>query len=352
VTTLPSKMKAARFYKVNEPLRVEEVPVPEVQEDEVLVQTRAVGLCGSDIHIVFEGVTPTAFTPITLGHEPSGEVAHTGTRVEGWEEGDRVTVDPVLFCGSCRNCITGHTEICLTRRLIGIQAEGALAEYVVVPAKNLVRLPENVPFTVGAIITDAIATPFHALVDRAVLKVGESVAIYGVGGLGLHAVQIARLLGAAKIFVVDPREEQLERAKRLGGDVTINPEENSPVEAILEATGGLGVDVAVELVGLEQTVAQAVESLARGGRAVVVGLGPDAIKTVPPTVFVRDQISLLGSYAFTKRNVEQLVDLAAAGRLDLEGSITHTFPLDEVNKGLEYLHEKIENPIRVAITLP
>src|SRR5215207_6495692 len=331
-------MKAARFYEVNEPLRVEEVPVPEVQEDEVLVQTRAVGLCGSDIHIVFEGVTPTAFTPITLGHEPSGELAHTGTRVEGWEEGDRVTVDPVLFCGSCRNCITGHTEICLTRRLIGIQAEGALAE--------------NVPFTVGAIITDAIATPFRALVDRAVLKVGESVAIYGVGGLGLHAVQIARLLGAAKIFVVDPREEQLERAKRLGGDVTINPEENSPVEAILEATGGLGVDVAVELVGLEQTVAQAVESLARGGRAVVVGLGPDAIKTVPPTVFVRDQISLLGSYAFTKRNVEQLVDLAAAGRLDLEGSITHTFPLDEVNKGLEYLHEKIENPIRVAITLP
>jgi D-arabinose 1-dehydrogenase-like Zn-dependent alcohol dehydrogenase len=129
-------MKAARFYEVNESLRIEEVPVPEVQEDEVLVQTRAVGLCGSDIHIVFEGVTPTAFTPITLGHEPSGEVAHTGTRVEGWEEGDRVTVDPVLFCGSCRNCITGHTEICLTRRLIGIQAEGALAEYVVVPAKT------------------------------------------------------------------------------------------------------------------------------------------------------------------------------------------------------------------------
>src|SRR5215212_8358615 len=198
-------MKAARFYEVNEPLRIEEVPVPEVQEDEVLVQTRAIGLCGSDIHIVFEGVTPTAFTPITLGHEPSGEVAHTGTRVEGWEEGDRVTVDPVLFCGSCRNCITGHTEICLTRRLIGIQAEGALAEYVVVPAKNLVRLPENVPFTVGAIITDAIATPFHALVDRAVLKVGESVAIYGVGGLGLHAVQIARLLGAEDLRGRPPR---------------------------------------------------------------------------------------------------------------------------------------------------
>ena len=351
MTTLPSEMKAARFHEVNEPLRIENVPVPDVEEDEVLVRTRAVGLCGSDLHIVFEGVTPTAFTPITLGHEPSGEVARTGARVEGWEEGDRVTVDPVLFCGSCRNCITGHTEICLTRRLIGIQAEGALAEYVAVPAKNLVRLPENVPFTVGAIITDAIATPFHALVDRAALKVGESVAIYGAGGLGLHAVQLARLLGAARIFVVEPRAEQLERAKRLGADVTINPEDSPPVEAILEATDGLGVDVAVDFVGLEQTVAQAVESTVRGGRAVVVGLGPEDIRTVSPTIFVRDQISLLGSYAFTKRNVEQLVDLTASGRLDLEDSITHTFPLEEVNKGLEYLHEKIENPIRVAITL-
>jgi propanol-preferring alcohol dehydrogenase len=345
-------MKAARFHEVNEPLRIEDVPVPEIQEDEVLVQVEVVGLCGSDIHIVYEGVTPTAFKPITLGHEPSGVVARMGSRVEGWEEGDRVTVDPVLFCGSCRNCITGHTEICLNRKLIGIQEEGALAEYVAIPAKNLVRLPESVPSTVGAIITDAVATPFHALVDRAALKVGETVAIYGVGGVGLHAVQIAKLLGAAQIFVVDIRGEQLERAKELGADVAINPEDTSPVETILEATGGLGVDVAAEFVGLEQTIAQSVESVSPGGRVVVVGLGPDPIKTVPPTVFARDQISLLGSYAFTKRNIEQLVDLAATGRLNLEDSITHTFSLEEVNTGLEYLHEKIEDPIRVAVTLP
>src|SRR5919199_6014808 len=223
----PTSMTAARFHEVNEPLQLEEISVPEIQEDEVLVQVKAAGLCGSDIHIVFEGVTPTGFKPITLGHEPCGVVAATGARVEDWEEGDRVSVTPVLFCSSCRNCITGYTNVCLKRRMLGIHTNGALAEYMVAPAKNLIRLPENVPFTVGAIITDAVATPFHALVDRAVLKVGESVAIYGVGGLGLHAVQIARLLGAAKIFVVDPREEQLERAKRLGGDVTINPEENS-----------------------------------------------------------------------------------------------------------------------------
>jgi propanol-preferring alcohol dehydrogenase len=347
----PTSMTAARFHEVNEPLQMEEVSVPEIREDEVLVQVRAAGLCGSDIHIVFEGVTPTGFKPITLGHEPCGIVAAVGARVEDWEEGDRVAVSPLLFCASCRNCITGYTSVCLKRKLVGIHENGALAEYLAVPARNLVRLPESVPFTVGAIITDAVATPFYAISERVALRAGETIAIFGVGGLGLHAVQIARLLGARKIIVVDPRDGQLERATQMGADLTINPQETSPVEAITEATGGLGVDVAAEFVGLKETISQGVESVAMGGRVVVVGLGPDPIETVPPTEFVRKQVSLLGSYAFTKRNIEQLVDLTAAGKLNLEESITHTFPLEEVNTALEYLHEKIENPIRIAVTL-
>lgn len=347
----PTTMTAARFHEVNEPLQLEEVSVPEIREDEALVQVKAAGLCGSDIHIVFEGVTPTAFKPITLGHEPAGVVAATGERVEDWEEGDRVAVTPLLFCSSCRNCIAGYTNICLKRKMVGIQAEGALAEYLAVPAKNLVRLPDSVPFAVGAIITDAVATPFYALAERATLTAGEIVAVFGTGGLGLHAVQISHLLGAQKIIVVDPREGQLERAREMGADLTIDPQETSPVEAIMEATDGLGVDVAAEFVGLQETISQCVESVVPGGRVVVVGLGPDPINIVPPTIFVRDQVSLLGSYAFTKRTIERLVQLAAAGRLDLEASITHTFPLSEVNTALEYLHEKIENPIRVAVTL-
>jgi len=344
-------MTAARFREVNEPLQLEDIPVPGIREDEVLVQVKAVGLCGSDVHIVFEGVTPTPFTPITLGHEPSGVVAAMGARVEGWEEGDRVAVTPLLFCSSCRNCITGHTNVCLERRILGIQANGALAEYLAVPAKNLVRLPENVPFTVGAIITDAVATPFQAMAERAALRAGETVAIFGAGGLGLHAVQISRLLGAQKIIVVDPREGQLKRAAQMGADLTIDPQQTPPVEAIQEATGGLGVDVAAEFVGLQETIAQCVESVVMGGRVVVAGLGADPISIVPPTEFVRKGISFLGSYGFTKRNIEQLVQLAASGRLNLEESITHTFPLEEVNTALEYLHEKIENPIRIAVTL-
>ncbi len=347
----PKSMMAARFYEVEEPLRLEEIPVPELREDEVLVEIKAAGLCGSDVHIVFEGVTPTAYKPITLGHEPAGVVAGIGSRVEGWEEGERACVVPGYWCGSCRNCVTGFPNVCLNRRIYGIQAEGALAEYLAVPARNLVRLPEAVPFTVGAIITDAVATPFYALSERVALKAGETVAIFGAGGLGLHGVQIAKLLGARKIIVVDTREDQLERARAMGADLTINPIETPPVEAILEATGGLGVDVAAEFVGLQATIAQCVEAVAPNGRVVVVGLGADPITTVPPTVFVRKQIALLGSYGFTKRGIEQLVELAAAGRLDLQSSITHTFGLAEVNTALKYLHEKIENPIRVAVTL-
>lgn len=344
-------MMAARFYEVEKPLRLEEIPVPEPREDEVLVEIKAAGLCGSDVHIVFEGVTPTAYKPITLGHEPAGVVAAVGSRVEGWEGGERVCVVPGYWCGSCRNCVKGLPNVCLKRKIFGIQAEGALAEYLAVPARNLVRLPDNVPFTVGAIITDAVATPFYALSERVALKAGETIAVFGVGGLGLHGVQLARLLGARQIIAVDTRDDQLRRAEEMGADLTINAAETPPVEAILEATGGLGVDVAAEFVGLGQTISQCVECVAPAGRVVVVGLGPDPITTVPPTVFVRKQISLLGSYGFTKRGIEQLVELTAVGRLDLEGSITHTFPLAEVNTALKYLHEKIENPIRVAVTL-
>lgn len=343
-------MKAARFYEVNQPLRIDQVAVPDIKDDEVLVQIKAVGLCGSDVHIVYEGITPTAFRPITLGHEPAGIVAKVGANVTGWEVGTRVSVTPGIFCGSCQNCITGHAEICLNRKVIGIQTEGALAEYLVIPAKNLVRLADNVPFTVGAIITDAVATPFHALIDRAELRSGESIAIYGAGGLGLHAVQIAKMAGAKQIFVVDVRDDQLERARKLGADITVNSTKESPVEVILQHTNGLGVDVAAELIGLRETIGQAVESVISGGRVVVVGLGPDPITILPPTIFVRKQLSLLGSYGFTKRTIEQLVELVSAGRLQLEESITHTFPIDQVNEALDTLHEKRGNPVRVVVT--
>lgn len=344
-------MKAARFYKVNEPLQIDSVSIPSIKEDEVLIKVRAVGLCGSDVSIVYGGYINTSYQPITLGHEASGIVVETGAQVKEWKTGDRVSMTSIVSCNSCPNCLDHNEDLCTKPTLIGVHHDGALAEYLAVPAKNLVRLPDNVSFPIGAIITDAVATPYHALINRASLKEGETLAIYGAGGLGMHAIQIAKMIGVKKIFVVDVREEQLERAKQLGADVTINAKLESPVKRIKQETNGQGVDVAAEFVGNKTTYDQTVDSIKWGGRAVFVGIGPDPL-TVGSLKLIQKQISLHGSWGFPKETIETLVEVVSNNRLQLEDSITHTFNLDQANTALEYLHKKIENPIRIIITLP
>lgn len=348
--TIPQTMKAARFYEVNSPLKIEEVPVPEIKDDEVLVRVKAVGLCGSDIHMVFEGDMRPPFYPIIIGHEPSGVVAKTGANVTGWEEGDRVSIYPIIYCGSCSNCVAGHSEICYNQQILGVHRDGALAEYIAVPARNLIKMPDSVPFPIGSVVTDAVSTPFHALIERAKLEEGESIAIYGIGGLGLHAVQIAKIAGAKQIIAVDVLDSQLEKAKTFGADVTINPKFEDPVEAVRKATGG-GADVAAEFVGLQETIRQAADSVRMGGRIVVSGIGYDALQLMPSYKFVRKQLTLYGSYGQTKNTIERLLQLVASGRLHLEESITHQFSLEEVNTALKHLHEKIDNPTRILINI-
>ena len=344
------EMRAARFEEPGRPLVATTVPVPRPAPDEVLVRVAATGLCGSDVHIAVEGITPTAYRPITLGHEIAGTVAAVGDAVTGWAGDERVCVFPLLSDGTCTSCLAGHSEICLDRRVVGIHTEGGLAEYVVVPARNLVAIPDGVPLDQAAVCTDAVTTPFHALVDVARLAPGESVAVIGVGGLGLHAVQIARLVGASPVIVVDTRPAQLERARSSGADVVVDATDESVVDAVLAATAGTGVDVAAEFVGARTTIAQAVECLRTGGRAVVAGLGADPIAVLPPTVFVRRQLQLLGSYGGTLLTLQRVLRLVASGRLDLSASITHTFGLADADAALRTLHEKSGDPQRVVVT--
>jgi propanol-preferring alcohol dehydrogenase len=237
----------------------------------------------------------------------------------------------------------------MSRRVIGIHTEGGLAEFLKIPAKNLVRLPENIPFDQGGIAVDAVATPFHAITSRGALKVGEKVAIFGCGGLGIHGVQIAKVCGASLVIAMDTIDLALERAKKVGADEVINTKREKPIQKIKEMTGGMGVDLALEFIGLKETIDQAIGGVRVGGRVVVVGLGPEAISLPPPTVFVRTELSLLGSYGSTTLEIQNLIDLVASGKLNLTESITERFPLEEVNKGLDHLHKKIGNPIRIVI---
>ena len=346
---MQEKMRAARFYKVGEPLNIDTVPIPKLGPGDVLVDVKACGICGSDIHIVYEGVTPTAYSPITLGHEPSGVIVALGPEVSGWKIGERVTINPFLTCGKCVNCLSGNSQICLSRRVIGIHTEGGLAELLRVPSKNLVYLPETIPFDQGGIAVDAVATPFHAITKRGALKTGEKVAILGCGGLGIHGVQIAKVCGASLVIAVDTIDSALERAKKVGADEVINPKMEKPVQKIKEMTRGMGVDLALEFIGLKETIEQAVGCIRVGGRVVVVGLGPETIPLPPPTTFVRIELSLLGSYGSTTLEIQSVIDLVASGKLNLSDSITERFLLEDVNKGLEHLHKKIGNPIRIVI---
>ena len=346
---MPEKMKTARFYKVGEPLKIDLIPVPRLGSEDVLLNIKACGICGSDIHIVYEGVTPTAYTPITLGHEPSGVIADLGLEVKGWKVGDRVTINPFLTCGKCINCLSGNSQICLSRRVIGIHTEGGLAEFLKVPSENLVGLPKNIPFDQGGIAVDAVATPYHAITSRGALRVGEKVAVLGCGGLGIHGVQIAKVCGASLVIAVDASDSALERAKKVGADEVINPRKESPVQKIKDLTEGIGVDLALEFIGLRETIDQAVRCARVGGRVVIVGLGPDEVILPPPTQIVRTELSLLGSYGSTTSEIQSVIDLVASGKLNLSDSITERFPLEEVNRGLDHLHKKIGNPIRIVI---
>jgi len=348
---MQEKMRAARFYKVGEPLKIDLIPVPRLGSEDALVNIKACGICGSDIHIVYEGVTPTSYSPITLGHEPSGVVADLGPDVKGWKVGDRVTINPFLTCGKCINCLSGNSQICLARRVIGIHIEGGLAEFLKIQAENLVCLPENIPFDQGGIAVDAVATPFHAVTNRGALKVGEKVAIFGCGGLGIHGVQIAKICGASLVIAIDTIDSALERAKKVGADEVINPRKESPVQKIKDLTGGIGVDLALEFIGLKETIEQAVVCIRVGGRVVVVGLGPDEVILPPPTQIVRSELSFLGSYGSTTSEIQNVIDLVASGKLDLSESITERFLLEEVNKGLDHLHRKIGNPIRIVVEI-
>jgi len=342
-------MKAARFYGSNQPLRIEEIPMPPVGPDDVLVEVKAAGICGSDLHIVYEGSVPVGFIPITLGHEASGIVAEIGGNASGWKAGDRVIVDSLVSCGSCFNCRVGRESICIHCKFLGIHLNGAFAEFMAVPSKNLLGLPDNIPFDQGAAIADAAATPHHAIVKIGKMRMGETVAVIGCGGLGIHAVQLCRIGGASRIVAVDLDDEILKRAQKAGATDSINIKTENAVHRIREIISGPGVDLVLEFVGHADTIETGIKMLRTGGRLVTSGIGQERITLPPPSLFVWKELSLLGAFGFDRDDIAKPIDLAAKGMLDLSGSITETFPLEAVNTALEHLRDRVKNPIRIMI---
>lgn len=341
-------MIAVRFLGVGKPLEVTDAPLPSPLHGEVLVAVAACGVCASDLHMI-DGSLPTRTPPpVTPGHESSGTVAAVGSGVAGWKEGDRVVIYGGKGCGQCPPCRAGRPqEECWTPLTMGVDYDGAWAEHVVVPASSLCALPSSVPFEVGAILTDAVATPFGAVTETGALRAGERVAIFGVGGLGTHAVQIARLAGASFVAAIDPRSGARERALARGADLALDPD--GAVAAIREATGGEGVDLAVECVGANEVLKSALASLAIGGRCVVVGVSGERMSLGSSIRFSFFRTRLLGHYGYQRRHLDALIRLVASGRLDVSSSVSKRLPLTQAADAVEALVEKRGDPVRILL---
>jgi len=306
---------------------MQKVPVPTVGEQDVLVQVKAAGICHSDVHYR-AGASPVGPLPQTLGHEVAGIVKEIGTGVRNVQVGDRVCLHYLLTCGGCHFCRSGHEQFCPQGRMIGKHTDGGYAEFIAVPARNAVRLPGEVSFEHGAIMMCSSSTSFHAL-RKARLRAGETVAIFGAGGLGMSAVQLAGIMGAQTVYAVDINADRLALAERLGA-VPVHAGQADPVAEIRRLTSGRGVDVALEVIGLKQTMEQAVKSLAVLGRAVLAGLCDRPVEIDSYRDLLGREAEVIGCSDHTLWELEVLVEYARQGRLDLSHLVARTVPLDAV----------------------
>jgi threonine dehydrogenase-like Zn-dependent dehydrogenase len=234
--------------------------------------------------------------------------------------------------------------------IMGAQFDGAWAEFVVVPYTSLAAVPEGIPLEQAAILADAVSTPFAGLVDRAALHAGESVGIWGVGGLGVHAVQIARMIGASPIVAIDPLPAARERALAAGADVALDPTRDDVLARVLQLTDGLGLDVCADLVGANAVLAQAARCAGLRGRVIMIGVSMNEVKLGPGLFFALQQQSLLGHLGYRKSHLDQLVALLASGRLDVTRSISDVLPLADAARGVEMLEKKIGDPVRLVLS--
>jgi D-arabinose 1-dehydrogenase-like Zn-dependent alcohol dehydrogenase len=341
-------MRAQRFYADSKEIAVEDVPIPELGQGEVLVKVAFCGICHSDLSLI-NGTFPSQQAVVTQGHEASGTIAKLGPGVTGWAEGDRVVVAAGRPCLECVNCRRGDVSNCLRIRLMAFAYDGAWAEYTVAQAFGLTRVPDNVTLEHAAILADAVSTPYGAVVRTGKVGIGESVGVWGVGGVGTHVVQLARLVGAAPIIAVDIKPAVLDRSLALGADYAFDARDDALHDKIAEATGGRQLDVAFDAVGLKSTFEQALGSLTVGGRLVGIGMSADSPTIGPTAMFNLFKRQVLGHLGYQNADIGTLASLVSLGRLDLSRSISEIVSLEDVAKGIEKLEKADGDPIRILV---
>jgi 2-desacetyl-2-hydroxyethyl bacteriochlorophyllide A dehydrogenase len=340
-------MRAVRLFAPGQRLMQQELQLPGLGAEDVLIEVKAAGICHSDAHYR-SGKSAVYPLPMTLGHEVAGEIAGVGDQVANFKVGDRVCVHYLVTCGKCHYCNKGFEQFCRSGMMIGKHRDGGYAEYLRVPERSVFHLPPEIPYEQGAILMCSSATSLHAL-HKARVKPGETIAIFGVGGLGMSAVQLAKALGADEVFAVDINKEKLKLAEHYGA-VTIDASIDDPVEKIKQLTIGKGVDVSLELVGLPGTMEQAFMVLGIMGRLAIAGISPERFSISPYMDLINREAEIIGVSDHLAQEIPMLLKWVQDGKLILGDIITKSVPLDagEINQILDQL-ESFGQDVRVVI---
>jgi L-iditol 2-dehydrogenase len=326
-----------------------EVDDPKPGEGEVLVESLACGICGSDVHGI-DGSTKRRIPPIIMGHEAAGVIAAVGSKAKGWQIGQRVTFDSTVSCGICSYCQAGQVNLCKNRRVLGVSCasyrmNGAMAEFVVVPARILYRLPDEVSFVEGALV-EPLSVAVHA-VGRIKVKPDSTAIVVGVGTIGLLLVEVLKYRGCAEVVAVDRDAARLKLAAEVGADVTVNIDEQEPRKVVLALTDDRGADYGFEAVGIGKAITAAILTLKRGGELVLIGnISPMA--EFPLQEIVTNEIRLVGSCA-SSGEYDECLDMIRKKGVNLKPLISATPDLAEAGKWMDRLYKGDKNLLKVVL---
>lgn len=310
-------------------LEVVDMPMPEVGPEDLLVEVKACGICGSDIH-GWDGSSGRRIPPLVMGHEAAGVVSAVGASVRGFSVGDRVTFDSTVSCGRCSACRRGSINLCENRQVLGVSCSefrrhGAFAQFVVVPQNISYLLPDDLPFEHAALI-EAVSIAVHAS-NRTPVKLGDTAVVVGSGMIGLLVVQAIRLAGASRVIAIDLEDNKLELAQQLGADVGLNPKSCDCVAEVKRLTGGKGADISLEVVGATPTVQMAIECTRKGGAITLVGnLAPKV--ELPLQAVVTRELTIYGSCA-SNGEYPECIEYLRRGDIRVDPLITAKASLDE-----------------------
>ncbi|BDY00877.1 zinc-binding dehydrogenase [Cutibacterium avidum] len=341
-------MLAERFHAADRSITLEDIPIPHPGPGEVLIKVAYCGICHSDLSLI-SGAFPAQRPVVTQGHEASGTIVELGAGVTGWKEGDRVIPSAGRLCLKCRKCRRGAFTDCLSVNLMAFVYDGAWAEYHLAQASGMTKIPDNVPMDQAALLADAVSTPYAAVVRTGKVHMGNAVAVWGVGGVGTHLVQLAKLAGGVPVIAIDLNDAVLERAKRLGADHTLRSDDPELMQKIEDITNGRMIDVAFDAVGIKPTLRACVDSLDVDGKVVSVGLSSQNIDAGPFLDFNLHRKQVLGHLGYKSQDIAMLAEMLSYHRLDLSESISKVIPLTDVKSGIEELESHQGNPIRILV---